>query len=397
MALVVAGGLGLLACTGADAASPLPGREALLTSTPVPSPSTSPTPTADASPGPSIGAGEGTLTVLGYRGYVEYGGQDSKVNWVGPFERETGCKVATLDQVRDPAGLEDAYGKKAYDVVAASPETAGKLIAEGKVRELDTALVGDYDEIPKRLRNLPAYHRDGKAYGVPFLWQATQLLYDSRGAKPTSRQDLYTGTRAAIEDNPLSIAQAALVLRKSEPDLDIDDPFQLTPEQLNKALALLGEQRQDAGRVYWRDPLDVVAGFADGSLRLAQATPYVLDLLRRGGRPVEAAEEGPATGRSDAWMISANAAHPNCAYRWLDWMASADVQRQAAAWTGDAPANPGACVGRAARVCDAYHVGDSEWLGKVLFAVRPSRDCDGADGECTDYTEWVTRWRELVS
>ncbi|MDF5753938.1 extracellular solute-binding protein [Spongiactinospora sp. TRM90649] len=389
-AFVCAGGLALGACTGAgaeSAARPAVGVTAVApTRTPTPSPS----------PTPSISEGEGILTVLSHRGYAEWGGSDPKVNWVGPFEKKTGCRVTRLDHVRNAEELHKAYDAGSYDVVAASPEAAGRLIAEGKAGAIDTALLPRYGDMPKRLRTLPAYDRDGKVYGVPFLWEVAQLGHDTREPRPRGLSGLFGAKTSAVEDDPLSLATAALALKKDDPDLDIDDPFQLTPAQLDRATALLAERDGD-GREYWTDPLDVVSGFAAGAVSVAQTSPYVLSLLRRAGRPVRPASADPATGRADAWMLSANAQHPGCAYRWLEWMSGASVQRDAAAWNGKAPANPKACTGRAGRVCSAYRVGDDDWLDKVVFATRPARDC-GTKGKsgCTDYTEWERRWRELV-
>ncbi|GLW08401.1 spermidine/putrescine ABC transporter substrate-binding protein [Microtetraspora sp. NBRC 13810] len=391
-ALVAVGGLALAACGGTnDAPAGRTVSVAVQGGAAAPSPAATPT----GSPGPTIGAGEGRLSVLAYRGYAEYGGSDPRLNWVGPFEKETGCRVVVLDQVRTPGELAELWPTKPYDVVSASPELAGQLISEKKVVPIDTSLVPGYDEIPKWLRTLPAYDRDGKVYGVPFLWRVNELLYDSSKAGSASWADFYRSGQAAIEDDPLSIADAALALKKSDPGLDIEDPFQLTHRQLDAAVALIAGQKGN-GREYWKDPLDVIEGFAAGALRMALASPYDQDLLRRAGRPVKAVESDPGTGRADAWMVSAGAASPNCARLWLRWMSTPEVQQQAVGWTGMAPANPGACVGRARRVCDTYPMTDDAWLDKVSFAERPTGDCGGDNGECTEYTEWAARWQELV-
>ena len=41
-------------------------------------------------------------------------------------------------------------------------------------------------------------------------------------------------------------------------------------------------------------------------------------------------EEG-ATGWSDTWMIASEAKSPNCAYAWLDWIASPETNAAATA------------------------------------------------------------------
>ena len=40
-------------------------------------------------------------------------------------------------------------------------------------------------------------------------------------------------------------------------------------------------------------------------------------------------EEG-STGWSDTWMVAAKAKHPNCAYKWMDWIVSPEVNAQVA-------------------------------------------------------------------
>jgi putative spermidine/putrescine transport system substrate-binding protein len=41
----------------------------------------------------SVGNGEGELNLIAWAGYAENGSNDPAVDWVTPFEKETGCKV----------------------------------------------------------------------------------------------------------------------------------------------------------------------------------------------------------------------------------------------------------------------------------------------------------------
>ncbi|GLW98105.1 extracellular solute-binding protein [Microtetraspora sp. NBRC 16547] len=341
------------------------------------------TPTPVASAGP----GEGTVDVLALPGYAEWGGTDPKVNWVTPFQASTGCKVNLrgYDAAATAAGTRP-LDPGSFDVIAAPPELAGKLIDEGTVAPLNTSLITAYHDIPKQLRRLE--RRKGDVYGVPYLWGINEVLYDTTKEGPKTAAALYGGTgKVMLKDSPLTIADAALVLKRR--GADIEDPFQLTPSQLDDAIRLLS-RGASPDRVYWRDPIEVIQGFASGSVRLAQATPYHRDVLALGGRPVEAAG-GPVTGWADAWMVSSSAAHPSCAYEWLDWTSSTTVQKEAAEWTGLAPANQVACTGRTKRICADY-----ESFDDVYFASRPSKDCGGGKRECAGYGQWVERWKRLV-
>ncbi|MER5423128.1 extracellular solute-binding protein [Streptosporangium roseum] len=354
-------------------------------------------PGSSASPSPkpsaSIGKGEGTLQVLTFQGHVEYGGSSPRANWVSSFEEDTGCRVVKLDRVRTGEEMAAKLLGNSYDVISPPPDLAGLLIAERRVAPVETALIEAYKHIPKRLRELPALRREGKVYGIPYLWGVNQVIYEL--GRPQGPEALYTTSPVAIRDSPLSIADAALALARTSPGLEVKDPFQLTAAQLDAAVKLLAE-RDGPDRVYWKDSIDVIRALAAGSVRLAQALPYHRDLFQRAGRPMKALDGAPMTGWVDSWMLAAKPASPNCAYKWLNWTSSAEAQRSAAAWTGLAPANPEACTGRARRMCEVYRVRDDAWVRRVFFAARPTRDCGGQGGECTDYTDWTQRWKNLV-
>ncbi|WP_169988930.1 extracellular solute-binding protein [Microbispora sp. H10836] len=346
--------------------------------------SAGPTPT----PAASLGPGEGTLSVVAIDGYAEWGGVDPKVKWVGTFEKETGCKVSL--RYYDPRQEEKPgdFPPSSFDVISATPEVGGRLMNEGRAAPLNTALLQGYDKIPKRLRTLPSVTRDERVYGVPYVWATNEVLYDTGKVSPDGPESLFADKGPVLlRDRPLSLADAALVLKAGGGDVgaDIKDPFDLTDAQLDAAAELVSSGA--AGRrVFWRDPVEVVQAFATGSARLAQATPYHLDVLRRGHKPVRALTDRPVTGWADAWMMSARAPHPSCAYKWLDFTMSADVQRKVSAWTGLAPANPGACTGAARRICLDYRVGTARAFRGVYFAVRPEA-----------YDKWVERWSRVVS
>ena len=41
----------------------------------------------------ALGDGEGELNLIAWAGYAENGSNDPAVDWVTPFEKESGCKV----------------------------------------------------------------------------------------------------------------------------------------------------------------------------------------------------------------------------------------------------------------------------------------------------------------
>ncbi|MDH2425256.1 extracellular solute-binding protein [Sphaerisporangium sp. TRM90804] len=375
----------------ASSGAPTPSRTPALTATPRPTPT--PTPAATSSPS-ALGPAEGAVTVLTFRGYAEYGGSDPRANWVVPFERETGCRV-NLRFPQTPGDMDKAVDQIRHDVVSAPPEVAGRLIAEGKVVPINTALVPHYDDLAERLRTRRSVAAGGRVYGVPYLWGSYVTLYDATGKRAMKGRDLFTDAGPAMfRDSPLTIADAALALARQRPALGIDDPFQLTRAQLDAVMSFLAGP-DDGERLYWKEPIEALQALAGGTARIGRALPYHLDMLRRADRAVKAVPDEATTGFVDAWMVSARATAPNCAYRWLDYMSSKSAQREAAAWTGLAPANPDACERRTARVCSAYRLDDDAWLKKIEFAVRPGVDCPRGE-RCTDYAEWTARWRALV-
>jgi putative spermidine/putrescine transport system substrate-binding protein len=101
------------------------------------------------------------------------------------------------------------------------------------------------------------------------------------------------------------------------------------------------------------------------------------------------------TGWSDTWMISSQSEHPNCAYAWLDWIASPETNATATAYFGEAPSSAAACDFR--DDCEAYHAGDADYASQIWYWSTPIKEClDGrTDVECTDYSQWTAAWQEI--
>ena len=81
----------------------------------------------------TLGEGEGQVDLIAWAGYVEDGSTDPNVDWVTPFEEETGCKVnVTTANTSDEMVTLMQTGK--YDGVSASGDATLRLIAGGTSR-----------------------------------------------------------------------------------------------------------------------------------------------------------------------------------------------------------------------------------------------------------------------
>ncbi len=149
----------------------------------------------------------------------------------------------------------------------------------------------------------------------------------------------YAGKISAY-DSPIYIADAALVLMQTEPDLKITNPYALDQKQFDAAVELLKGQRKVVGE-YWSDYAAQQQAFEKGDDVLGTSWQVIVNLIEADKKPVEASvpAEG-ATGWSDTWMVNAKSQHPNCAYAWLDYIGGPDGNAESAYYFGELRPTP---------------------------------------------------------
>ena len=200
-----------------------------------------------------VGDGEGAINILAWPGYAENGSTDPAVDWVTPFETATGCKanIKTFGTSDEAVSLMQGGG---YDVVSASGDATLRLIYGDLVQPVNTDLVPSYADIFEGLKNKTFNSVDGQMYGIPHGRGANLLAYNPAVVSPApdswgavfDANSPYAGKVTAY-DSPIYIADAALYLMKTKPELGIKDPYALDQTQFDAAIALLGDQKKIIG------------------------------------------------------------------------------------------------------------------------------------------------------
>ncbi|GAA0413176.1 spermidine/putrescine ABC transporter substrate-binding protein [Acrocarpospora corrugata] len=352
----------------------------------------------------SLGAGEGQVNLVAWAGYVEDGSTDPKVDWVTEFESSTGCQVNTKT-----AGTSDEMVNLMktgeYDAVSASGDASLRLIAGGTVAPVNTALIPNYADVFSGLKDKPWNSVGGVAYGAPHGRGANLLMWrtDTVNPAPDSWSVVFDPAspykgKVTAYDSPIYIADAAVYLMSTKPELGIKNPYALDDKQFQAAVDLLKQQRTIIGE-YWSDYTKEIQSFKSGDSVVGTTWQVIANLATAEKAPVEVTlpKEG-ATGWSDTWMVAANAKNPNCAYKWLDWIISPKANAQVAEWFGEAPSNAKSCAETAdPKHCDTFHATDEDYFSKIYYWTTPIPQClDGrTDVTCKDYSEWTRAWTEI--
>lgn len=342
-----------------------------------------------------LGEAEGSLDIVAWSGFVEPA-------WSDTFTEETGCVVN-----RRVAGTSDEMvtlmRTGEYDLVSASGDASLRLIAGGDVAPINLDLIPNFgDDIVEGMKGQIYDTINGKSYGVPIGRGANILQFNTEVVTETPESwdvvweadSPYAGQITAY-DAPIYIADAAVYLMYHEPDLGITNPYALDQTQLDAAIALL-QQQNDIVAEYWADPVAQITSFVGGTTVVGTSwevlRKFTEDTEKFGGTlPVEG-----STGWSDAWMISSQAESPNCAYLWMDYTSSADVNGAIAMNFGMAPANAAFCEtsDEAAAHCEQFNATNEEYFENVWYWTTPIEQCvDGrTDVECTNFQEWTQAW-----
>jgi putative spermidine/putrescine transport system substrate-binding protein len=349
----------------------------------------------------SVGPGEGEVDIVAWPGYIERGETDPGYDWVTSFEKDTGCKVnvKTAGTSDEMVALMNEGG---FDLVTASGDASLRLIAGKRVQPVNTNLIPSWASVDDRLKDAPWHTVDGVHYGVPYQWGSNVLAYNTEVFKdkpPTSwsvvfeEQELPDGKsnkgRVQAFDGPIYIADAALYLMATKPELGIKDPYELTEEQYKAALDLLRQQRELVGR-YWHDAMIQIDDFTNEGVAASSSWPFQVNILKSQNVPIASTipAEG-ATGWADTTMMGVDAPHPNCAYLWMEHSLSPKLQGDLAAWFGSVPTVPAACKGNALLTDEGCTTNGMDEFEKIHFWRTPVAKCDAAGG-CVPYYRWVT-------
>jgi len=341
---------------------------------------------------------EGAVNLIAWAGYLED-------DWVKPFEEQSGCKVKpkyanTSDEM---VALMRSGGGGQYDMVSASGDASLRLIFGGDIAETNVKLVKPWKDFHAAFKSPTTNTVDGKHYGISLQFGPNILLYNTKKQKkPTSWSAIYDPAnkgQISIPDNPIQIADAALYLSKTKPALGIKDPYELTKAQLDAAVQLL-EQQRPLVKKYWALASDQIDLFKNGGSTIGASWPYQVNTLAADKVPVAALipKEG-ATGWADSYMLSTKAQHPNCAYRWMQYITQPKPQAQQAIYFGETPVNKKACKimdSLSKGSCAQYSANKPEaYYRSIKFWKTPVADCGNGQKNCMDLRAWTTAWTQV--
>jgi len=259
------------------------------------------------------------LRILSWQGYADD-------DWVKEFEQETGADVnvvfiGTDDEIW--AKIKGSEGKD-FDLMAVNTAQLQRYIDAGLVTPHDLEMLPNQKETLPRFRDLTKVEgtmRDGKVYGIPFAFDTIGIIYDTTKVKtpPTSwdvfYSEEYKGRMLGYDNGEHNFSVTAL-------DMGIEDPFHLSPEQMDQAKAKLIDMKHNLLSLY---------STADEALQLYQQNDVALiwanygqqqvKMMKAAGAPIAYinAKEG-ALAWLDTWAMTSGVKNKELAEKWVNFV-----------------------------------------------------------------------------
>jgi len=352
----------------------------------------------------SVGKGEGALNVVEWGYYTD-------PSFAKKFEQQTGCKIKRKDAGSSNEMFNIIHGGGGggggqWDLVSASGDASLRLIYAGDVVPVNVKLIPSWKDFLPAFKSPPHNTVKGVHYGVSLQWGPNTLIYNTKKVKPapTSWSAIYSPKykgKITVPNNPIQIADAALYLQKTKPSLGIRDPYELTKPQFDATVALLKQQRKILLR-YWLYVPDDVKDFKTGDAVIGATWPVQTLQLQAAKVPVkEIIPKEGVTGWADTWMLTKRAPHPNCAYKWMAYAATPQVQARQALVFGETPVNPKACpyMNKIQKgSCAGYHLNaPASYAASIRFWKTPIKTCGwGGRTDCMDQQAWNNAWASIT-
>jgi putative spermidine/putrescine transport system substrate-binding protein len=231
--------------------------------------------------------------------------------------------IATSDEI--PLKIKPSGS---FDLFTSGSNIMTTLYATNRLAPIDTSLLPNYQGVPARLRDDPAWKGpNGKVYAVPFAVTPGVTGYDAnRTAEPKTMNDLLSPSlkgQIGVYDDPVTLLSFAEGLHIGDPA----HPERITPAQLNQVSAWLKKFKPQVKTLYQYG--GEVQLFSRGDIKVAFPTygSLVLSSSKNGAR-VEPSLLG-AVSYADALSV-VDDAHMPAAYQWMNHALAKPVQEKMA-------------------------------------------------------------------
>ena len=344
------------------------------------------------------------MNLIAWAGYVEDGSTDPKVDWVSDFEKETGCQVnVKVGNTSDEMVTLMRTGN--YDGVSASGDATLRLIAGGDVAPVNTDLVPNYADVFDGLKDQDFNSVDGQMYGVPHGRGANLLMWRTDKVKPPpdswsavfDENSPYKGKVTAY-DNPIYIADAALYLKATQPDLKIDNPYELDDKQFTAAVDLLKKQRGIVGE-YWSDYTKEQAAFASGDSVVGTTWQVIANLLEADKVPIKTTLRQGGRDRVVGHLDDRRprpSTRTACTCGWTTSSPPRPTRRWRSGSARRRPTRRRARRPRSRTTARSSTPRTRTTSRRSPYWTTPRKECgDDRGAVCKDYSEWVQAWTEI--
>jgi putative spermidine/putrescine transport system substrate-binding protein len=258
------------------------------------------------------------LRILTWHGYAD-------ADWVAEFERNHDVRVDVSfidsdDELWEK--LSKNHGEN-YDVFAANTAELQRYIEHNIAAPLKKSLIPNTKNQLPRFRDtdkITGLNRNGNLYAIPFTYSEMGLIYDKKQFKsaPTSMDALwlpqYKGKIILYDGSNHNFSLTALTL-------NIENPFQLSREQMNKTVNKLLALREQTP-LFYTSPEESVNLFIKNKAALMFANYGNQQLKQLQALDADIGYIIPKEGALawlDCWAITVSAKNKALAEKWINF------------------------------------------------------------------------------
>ena len=313
----------------------------------------------------SCGKKTPTLNLLVWEGYAD-------PSFVRGFEEQYHCKVSASYMGSSDELVAKLRGGSAgnYDVVSPSSDVATSLASAGLATPLELSKIPAYTQLARQLTALPLVRVHGQVYGVPFMWGPDPMIYDIRAfPQPPESWKIFWDPKyrgkISVWDDLSTVYMTAQILGYDKPDPS--QLYNLSDQQLEAVKTKLLELKPNI-RKMWSTGGELTNLFQNHEIVAAMGWPLMTNQLRKLNFPVgETIPRENTTGWIDHLMITSGSENKQLAYKFLEYMVEAQIQKKVTDVTGYTPANPQAARYMTLEEQKNLHLDDVDNYQKRLY------------------------------